>query len=164
MAAVTMYKMEGLAKQTQSLTDLNFLIILMEFQLLEGILLEMTFLLQDWQVFLTLRFTNFIMYLNNNIFQVSTEWTEIREHLPDNRFTTILMAMGQFIDHDLAHSPVFERKRGNNREIDCCPSNRFNPLQSNSSVCATIGIPSNDKFFSGSKSCMNFVRFVKFTL
>jgi len=89
---------------------------------------------------------------------VSTEWTKISENLPDNRFTTMLMAMGQFIDHDLAHSPVFVKI--NNEEIDCCPSNRFNPLQSNSSVCATIGIPSNDKFFSGSnrKTCMNFVR------
>ena len=85
---------------------------------------------------------------------MSTQWTRISDNLPDNRFTTMLMAMGQFIDHDLAHSPIFH---DSGRDIDCCSSG----LQSNSSVCANIMIPSSDKFFTGSgrKLCMNFVRF-----
>jgi len=71
----------------------------------------------------------------------------------DSRFTYLTMVFGQFVDHDITHSPIL--KNGNNQDIDCCSSNLAADF---TSVCEPIPIPNNDPFFQGRKSCMNMVR------
>ena len=64
------------------------------------------------------------------------------------------MQMGQFIDHDLAHSP-------NNDEGKCCTADgkSFNngPKEKN---CIAIKIPKEDEFYSkhGGRRCMPMER------
>ena len=65
----------------------------------------------------------------------------------------MLMAFGQYIDHDLTHTPVVSN---NGRDVDCCSSN--SNTNTSSAICAPIDIPFNDNFFRGRKSCMNLVR------
>ena len=71
----------------------------------------------------------------------------------DQRHSYITMTFGQFIDHDITHSPIL--KSGDNQDIDCCRSGA-----ALDTFCAPIEIPRNDPFFRGSKSCMNLVRSV----
>ena len=71
----------------------------------------------------------------------------------DSRYSVVLMNFGQFIDHDLTHVPVM--KAGDGRDLDCCSNIAGSEF---SSFCSPISIPSNDPFFRGQKSCMNFVR------
>ena len=63
------------------------------------------------------------------------------------------MSFGQFIDHDLTHSPVLS---DNGQDVDCCSSN--SNTNTSSAVCAPISIPFNDEAFRGRKTCMNLVR------
>lgn len=79
---------------------------------------------------------------------------------PSSRFTTLLMAMGQYIDHDLDHTPVTEGVSGNG--IDCCNGNFFKDDLSaeEALVCFPIRIPRNDPVFKNQKTCLNFVRSV----
>ena len=61
------------------------------------------------------------------------------------------MQMGQFIDHDLAHSP-------NNDERNCCTADgKFLEEREN---CIPIEIPSDDKYYSkhGGRRCMPMER------
>ena len=69
------------------------------------------------------------------------------------RHSYITMTFGQFIDHDITHSPVM--KSGDSQDIDCCRSGA-----ATDAFCAPIEIPQNDPFFRGSKRCMNLVRSV----
>ena len=71
----------------------------------------------------------------------------------DQRHSYITMTFGQFIDHDITHSPIL--KSGDNQDIDCCRSGA-----ALDTFCAPIEIPRNDPFFRGSKTCMNLVRSV----
>jgi len=71
----------------------------------------------------------------------------------DSRFTYITMVFGQFVDHDITHSPIL--KNGNNQDIDCCSSSSGANFES---FCDPISVPRNDPFFRGSKTCMNLVR------
>jgi len=71
----------------------------------------------------------------------------------DSRFSVILMSFGQFIDHDLTHSPILSSRGGG--DIDCCSSSSSLEFDS---FCHPIRIPFNDNFFNGRKSCMNLVR------
>ena len=79
---------------------------------------------------------------------------------PSSRFTTLLMAMGQYIDHDLDHTPITEGVSGNG--IDCCSGNFFKDDLSaeEALVCFPIRIPRNDPVFKNQKTCLNFVRSV----
>jgi len=71
----------------------------------------------------------------------------------DARYTYLVMVFGQFVDHDITHSPIL--KNGNNQDIDCCSSSAGINFQS---FCDPIFVPGNDPFFRGSKTCMNLVR------
>merc|ERR1719264_1774201 len=71
----------------------------------------------------------------------------------DQKHTYITMTFGQFVDHDLTHSPIM--KREDNRDIDCCRSGG-----ATDAFCAPIDIPASDPFFRGRSTCMNLVRSV----
>jgi len=73
----------------------------------------------------------------------------------DSRHTYLTMVFGQFVDHDITHSPIL--KNGNNQDIDCCSSASV-AVSSFQSFCAPIPVPRNDPFFRGRKNCMNLVR------
>ena len=77
-----------------------------------------------------------------------------------SRFTALLMAFGQYLDHDIDHVPVME---GNSEEgIECCNGDFFkeNLTPEESLVCFPIRIPPNDPMFRNRKTCLNFVRSV----
>jgi len=71
----------------------------------------------------------------------------------DQRYSYLSMTFGQFVDHDITHSPIL--KNGNNQDIDCCSSSASTDFQS---FCSPIDIPRNDPFFQGRSTCMNLVR------
>ncbi|XP_068203812.1 peroxidase-like [Palaemon carinicauda] len=77
---------------------------------------------------------------------------------PSDDLTLSVMQWGQFIDHDLAHTPIF--RLGNNSGIQCCSdSNRFIDASFRHPSCFPIEIPLDDPFFSKfGRRCMNFVR------
>lgn len=77
---------------------------------------------------------------------------------PSEDFTLSLMQMGQFIDHDIAHTPIF--RFGNESGIECCSENdgMIDPSFKHPS-CFPIEIPADDPFYSKfGQRCMNFVR------
>ena len=76
--------------------------------------------------------------------------TDLRNQ--DQKHTYITMTFGQFVDHDLTHSPIM--KTANNQDIDCCRSGA-----AADEFCAPIDIPAEDPRLGGS-SCMNLVRTV----
>ena len=62
-----------------------------------------------------------------------------------------VMQWGQFLTHDLDHTPVVSA--GPDKTWDCCGLDR------NQSVCAPIDIPKDDSFYGPlNKLCMSFVR------
>ena len=65
----------------------------------------------------------------------------------------LLMQMGQFIDHDLTHTPSAEAK--------CCASGSRFPKQYNPEECFPIRIKPDDPFWRGSSTCMEFSRSLK---
>ena len=74
----------------------------------------------------------------------------------DETNTVLTMQMGQFVDHDIAHVPVFPR-------TSCCQGGTF-PDDYNTEECFPIRIPEDDTFWrskGGSKTCMDFVRSMK---
>jgi len=83
---------------------------------------------------------------------VSTRLTRDLDN-PDQRSTLLVMSFGQFVDHDITHSPILKNGAGN--DIDCCSSTAGTDFES---FCAPIDVPNNDPFFGGRKSCMNLVR------
>ena len=74
---------------------------------------------------------------------------------PSRINTVMLMALGQFIDHDLTHVPM---KNDNGRPIDCCSIGNRKFDSTEESVCFPIQIPPNDRFYKGKRTCMNFAR------
>ncbi|XP_013422154.2 chorion peroxidase-like [Lingula anatina] len=81
--------------------------------------------------------------------------------------TRLLMLFGQFLDHDLTHTPV--PKGINGSEINCCaddvlehnrnvriPREELASLLRKRSECMPIDIPTGDRRFR--RSCMNFIR------
>ena len=84
------------------------------------------------------------------------------EEKPSNRFTSLLMSFGQFIDHDLTHIP--NSRVSEDAAVDCCwllnkaIPRRVDLTNEEEIVCLPIRIPRNDKFFAGKKTCINFVR------
>jgi peroxidase len=62
----------------------------------------------------------------------------------------LLMAFGQFIDHDVDHVPV--------QDLDCCTNDgKFAENAFVGAKCFPIKIPQSDPFHK-KKICMNFVR------
>ena len=64
--------------------------------------------------------------------------------------TVLVMQMGQFIDHDITHTP--------NHGIQCCGRNGAFPRSFDAEKCSPIRMFSNDPFWRGRKTCMNFAR------
>ncbi|KAK4324937.1 hypothetical protein Pmani_004472 [Petrolisthes manimaculis] len=78
---------------------------------------------------------------------------------PNPDITLSVMQWGQFIDHDLTHTPIF---RFNNRSgIECCEDEGRRLIDPSflHPSCFPIEIPENDPFYSRlGRRCMNFVR------
>ena len=70
----------------------------------------------------------------------------------DNSNTLLVMQMGQFIDHDLTHTPNYSD------EEECCRSDGKFPGSFSSEKCFPIRISRNDPFWRGVKTCMEFAR------
>ncbi|KAK3092471.1 hypothetical protein FSP39_003219 [Pinctada imbricata] len=68
-------------------------------------------------------------------------------HHPNH--TVMVMAWGQFLDHDMVSTPLSKEEDGS--KIDCCLNSE------NREECFPIKIPADDGYFRN-KSCMNFVR------
>ncbi|XP_069947342.1 peroxidase isoform X1 [Cherax quadricarinatus] len=78
---------------------------------------------------------------------------------PNLEFTLSIMQMGQFIDHDLTHTPI--NRLSNDSGIQCCSNNDRDFVDSafRHPACFPIEVPANDPFFGGTgRRCMNFVR------
>ena len=77
-----------------------------------------------------------------------------------SRYTALLMAFGQYLDHDIDHVPVMEGSSEGG--IECCNGDFFkdNLTPEESLVCFPIRIPPNDPMFRNRKTCLNFVRSV----
>jgi len=68
----------------------------------------------------------------------------------DNDNTVLVMQMGQFIDHDITHTP--------NHGIQCCGRNGAFPASFDGEKCSPIRLSNRDPFWKGRKTCMNFAR------
>jgi len=68
----------------------------------------------------------------------------------DNDNTVLVMQMGQFIDHDLTHTP--------NHGVQCCAKGGKFPRTFDPKKCFPIRLFNNDPFWKGKKTCMNFAR------
>jgi len=68
----------------------------------------------------------------------------------DSDNTILVMQMGQFIDHDITHTP--------NHGIQCCARNGAFPASFDAEKCSPIRMAANDPFWKGKKTCMNFAR------
>ena len=75
--------------------------------------------------------------------------TESFSKKPNDGIRTIfLMQMGQFIDHDLAHSPNFPDKFPDKNEDCCTLGSSLTKMEREN--CIPIEIPRNDEFFGKS--------------
>jgi len=80
---------------------------------------------------------------------------------PDQLDTHNVMQWGQFVDHDLTHTPLFRLNDQNSSGIQCCMEDGSATIDRLvlHPECFPIDIPSNDPFFSKfNQRCMNFVR------
>ena len=80
---------------------------------------------------------------------------------PSELDTHNLMQWGQFVDHDITHTPVYRLGDNNSSGIQCCLENGSAPIDELilHPECYPISIPSNDPFFKQhNQRCMNFVR------
>ncbi len=99
--------------------------------------------------------------------QLSSALISNEDH-PDNDFTLLLMQWGQFLDHDITHSPLnkgsSEEEESNNlveaeTSIKCCQNGAQLPRTLLHPECFPITIPGNDNFFRQFRQrCMEFVR------
>jgi len=74
----------------------------------------------------------------------------VGDNLADSDNTILVMQMGQFIDHDITHTP--------NHGIQCCGRNGAFPATFDAEKCSPIRMSANDPFWGGKKTCMNFAR------
>ena len=74
----------------------------------------------------------------------------VGDNKADQDNTILVMQMGQFIDHDITHTP--------NHGIQCCGRNGAFPRSFDAEKCSPIRIMSDDPFWRGRKTCMNFAR------
>jgi len=71
-------------------------------------------------------------------------------NLGDSENTLLVMQMGQFIDHDITHTPNYEE--------DCCRSDGKFPSRFSSEKCFPVRISTSDPFWRGARTCMEFSR------
>ena len=69
----------------------------------------------------------------------------------DTENTLLLMQLGQFIDHDLTHTPAHDSD-------NCCKSGGRFPSKFNADKCFPIRVARNDEFWGGVLECMEFSR------
>ena len=80
---------------------------------------------------------------------------------PSELDTHNVMQWGQFVDHDITHTPLFRLSNENSTGIQCCKEDGSGPISKLvlHPECFPIEIPENDPFFSKhGQRCMNFVR------
>ena len=80
---------------------------------------------------------------------------------PSELDTHNVMQWGQFVDHDITHTPLFRLSNENSTGIQCCKDDGSATISRLvlHPECFPIEIPSNDPFFSKhGQRCMNFVR------
>ena len=80
---------------------------------------------------------------------------------PSELDTHNVMQWGQFVDHDMTHTPLFRLSDSNSSGIQCCDEDGSQPISQLvlHPECFPIEIPENDPFFSRhGQRCMNFVR------
>ncbi|KAF0296027.1 Chorion peroxidase [Amphibalanus amphitrite] len=77
----------------------------------------------------------------------------------DDRFTLSVMQWGQFVDHDLALTPVFALPPYGTAIACCTPSGQPLPEADTHPQCLAIEVPANDSFYGPlGVRCMDFVR------
>lgn len=64
--------------------------------------------------------------------------------------SVLVMQMGQFIDHDLTHTP--------NHGVSCCTNGNLFPDSFDADQCFPIQMFPDDPFWRGRKTCMSFAR------
>ena len=93
----------------------------------------------------------------DNNFDISVAKSTInqrKDDTEDKRTTVLVMQMGQFIDHDFAHSPNFQ-----DNPRDCCNGLDSFPNSFDTERCFPIPIPANDPYFKSiGRRCMDFHR------
>ncbi|CAB3381413.1 Hypothetical predicted protein [Cloeon dipterum] len=76
---------------------------------------------------------------------------------PDDSLTLLVMQWGQFLDHDLTHTPI--SKGPTQSGIACCTNGKINDPDKRHPDCFPIGLPSRDPVFGPiGEQCMEFVR------
>jgi peroxidase len=79
------------------------------------------------------------------------------ENRPYANLTLMMMQWGQFVDHDLDHTPIV--KGENSTGVSCCQNGKPLPSNLRHPDCFPIEIPADDSFYqSFGQRCMEFVR------
>ncbi|XP_042871401.1 peroxidase-like [Penaeus japonicus] len=74
-----------------------------------------------------------------------------------DNFTILIMQWGQFLDHDITHTPITKGK--DKSDITCCKRGQRREPRELHPACMPIEIPETDNFFSQfGQRCMEFVR------
>lgn len=88
--------------------------------------------------------------------QVSITFTQDIDS-PSENYTMLLMQWGQFLDHDMTHTPISRGQMGSG--ISCCRNGREIDASLRHPDCFQIEIPRNDHMFAPfGERCMEFVR------
>uniref|UniRef100_A0A8D8VUF2 Chorion peroxidase n=1 Tax=Cacopsylla melanoneura TaxID=428564 RepID=A0A8D8VUF2_9HEMI len=77
--------------------------------------------------------------------------------VPSENYTVFVMQWGQFLDHDLTHTPISRGQGG--QGISCCRNGKILEPENLHPDCFPINLPRNDHIFGRfGDSCMEFVR------
>ena len=69
----------------------------------------------------------------------------------DSENSLLLMQMGQFVDHDITHTPNYADQK-------CCTKTGRFPRSFDAEKCFPLRLPKKDPFWRGSTTCMEFSR------
>ncbi|KAE8751717.1 Chorion peroxidase-like-2 [Frankliniella occidentalis] len=76
---------------------------------------------------------------------------------PSDNVTLLLMQWGQFLDHDLTHTPISRGQNGVG--ISCCQDGQVSDPRVSHPDCFPIPVPRDDRFLAPfGERCMEFVR------
>ncbi|XP_014275345.1 peroxidase [Halyomorpha halys] len=76
---------------------------------------------------------------------------------PSNNYTMMVMQWGQFLDHDLTHTPISRGASGSG--ISCCREGQVISPELRHPDCFPIDLPRNDRVFAPfGERCMEFAR------